>query len=128
MQSGESATKDLAPYNVNAQQTRTRFWDGHDQMFRDDLSMLKGNHLFQFGGTYEHNWDYHQRTDNGGGINYQPVYQIGQGQPRRWQRQRFRSAEPSAPASPLFADADYAGVLGIVSASQTAYTRTWTSS
>src|SRR3984885_5748133 len=43
---GESATQDLAPYNVNTQQTRTRFWDGHDQMFRDDVSMLKGNHLF----------------------------------------------------------------------------------
>jgi hypothetical protein len=52
-------TQDLGPYNVNTQQTRTRFWDGHDQLFRDDLSLLKGNHLFQFGGTYQHNWDYH---------------------------------------------------------------------
>ena len=67
----------LAPYNVNTQQTRTRFWDGKDHMFRDDVSMLKGNHLFQFGGTYQHNFNWHQRTDNGGGINYQPVYQLG---------------------------------------------------
>ena len=67
----------LAPYNVNTQNTRTRFWDGKDQMFRDDVSMLKGNHLFQFGGNYQHKFNWHQRTDNGGGINYQPVYQLG---------------------------------------------------
>jgi hypothetical protein len=75
----DGATEDLGPYNVNTQQTRNRFWDGHDQMLRDDISTLKGNHLFQFGGTYQHNWDYHQRTDNGGGINYQPVYMLGNG-------------------------------------------------
>lgn len=77
--SGESngKTDDLAPYNVNTQNTRTRFWDGHDQMIRDDVSMLKGNHLMQFGGQYQHNFNWHQRTDNGGGINYQPVYQLG---------------------------------------------------
>ena len=65
------------PYNVNTQNIRTRFWDGQDHMLRDDVSSLKGNHLFQFGGTYQHNYDYHQRSDNGGGINYQPVYQLG---------------------------------------------------
>jgi Carboxypeptidase regulatory-like domain len=79
--SGESegAIEDLNPYNVNTQQTRTRFWDGHDQMVRDDVSWLRGNHLFGFGGQYQHNFNWHQRTDNGGGINYQPVYQLGVG-------------------------------------------------
>ena len=81
--SGQSAgfgqVNDLGPYNVDTQNTRNRFWDGHDQMLRDDISMLKGNHLFTFGGTYEHNWDYHQRTDNGGGINNQVVYELGDG-------------------------------------------------
>src|SRR5207302_1846573 len=72
---GESHYQVLAPYNVNTQQTRTRFWDGQDHMVRDDVSMLRGNHLFQFGGAYQHNFNWHQRTDNGGGINYQPVYQ-----------------------------------------------------
>jgi len=43
---GQTATQDLGPFNVDNQQIRRRFWDGHDQMFRDDLSMLKGNHLF----------------------------------------------------------------------------------
>ena len=71
-------------------------------MFRDDVSMLKGNHLFQFGGTYQHNLNWHQRTDNGGGINYQPVYALGNGSSGsglgsgrlslRYALHRFRSA------------------------------------
>jgi hypothetical protein len=60
---GESSSA-LIPYNVNTQSTRQRFWDGHDNLVRDDVSMIKGNHLFQFGGTYQRNWDYHTRTDN----------------------------------------------------------------
>ena len=119
--SGESATQDLSPYNVNTQQTRTRFWDGHDQMFRDDLSMLKGNHLFQFGGQYQHNFNWHQRTDNGGGINYQPVYQLGVG-----------SSGSGLATDPAFCGFDatswncpslFAAATGIVSISQIAYTR-----
>jgi hypothetical protein len=76
---GQSATQDLGPFNVNNQQICRRFWDGHDHMFRDDLSMLKGNHLFQFGGSYQRNWDYHQRNDSGGTINAFPVYSLGNG-------------------------------------------------
>ncbi len=113
-------TNDLGPYNVNTQQTRNRFWDGHDQMFRDDLSMLKGNHLFQFGGTYQHNWDYHQRSDNGGGINYQPVYMLGNG----------TSGSGLAKDLSICNSGDIpncgsltAAALGIVSISQVAYTR-----
>lgn len=74
---GESATNVLSPYNVNAQNIRTRIWDGKDNFFRDDLTMLKGTHLLQFGGQYQHNFNYHQRTDNGASINYTPTYQIG---------------------------------------------------
>ncbi|HEY4764081.1 MAG TPA: carboxypeptidase-like regulatory domain-containing protein [Candidatus Sulfotelmatobacter sp.] len=76
---GQSETQDLSPFNSDNQNIRARFWDGHDQMFRDDLSMLKGNHLFQLGGTYQHNWDYHQRNDSGGTINAYPVYSLGDG-------------------------------------------------
>ncbi len=69
--------QELDPYNVDNQQIRRRFWDGHDNMIRDDVSMLKGNHLFQWGGTYQHNFDYHQRNDSGGTINAFPVYSLG---------------------------------------------------
>jgi hypothetical protein len=75
---GEQATtKVLSPYNVDTQDIRTRFWDGHDNFFRDDVTKIKGNHLIQFGGQYQHNYNFHQRTDNGGGINFTTTYQLG---------------------------------------------------
>ena len=67
----------LSPYNVNAQNIRTRIWDGKDNFFRDDLTKLKGDHFIQFGGQFQHNFNYHQRTDNGASINYTPTYQLG---------------------------------------------------
>jgi len=120
---GESRDSNLAPYNVNTQQTRTRFWDGLDHYFRDDVTMLKGNHLFTFGGTYQHNFNYHQRTDNGGGINYQPVYQLGTTN-GVGTGNSFAGYIPAGFAgSSKNYGRDYAAVLGIVSISQQAYTR-----
>jgi hypothetical protein len=121
---GETKTQQLGPYNVNTQQSRTRFWDGHDQMLRDDVSMLRGNHLFQFGGTYQHNWNYHERTDNGGGINYEAVYQLGT-QSGAGNGVNLSGYIPNeAAASPKTWGRDYTATLGIVSISQQAYTRT----
>jgi len=120
---GETAVA-LTPYNVNTQAVRTRFWDGQDKYFRDDVTTLHGNHLFTFGGAYQRNYDYHQRSDNGGGINYQPTYQLG----------RYSSGNGSAAGVdfsstlPTGANANIWGalndaVLGIVTQSQIAYTR-----
>ena len=120
--SGQNHTQDLAPYNVNTQQTRTRFWDGHDQMFRDDVSWLKGNHLFQFGGQYQHNFNWHQRTDNGGGINYQPVYELGMG--TSGSGLNVGSAFVRARRSYTELPCSDSAALGIDSISQVAYTRT----
>ena len=118
---GESATGVLAPYNVNTQSIRTRFWDGHDHFLREDVTMLKGDHLLQFGGQYQHNFNYHQRTDNGGGINYTTTYQlgdsVGSGQ--------VSLAALHAQGYPTSSTASRAAaaVLGIVTDSQVAYTR-----
>ncbi len=77
---GESAaTNALIPTNVNSQNTRQRFWDGHDQFYSDNLSWLHGNHLFQFGGSYMRNFDFHSRNDNGVGIDTSTTYQITNG-------------------------------------------------
>lgn len=70
----EPASPGLIPYNVNTQSVRQRFWDGQDKNLRDDVTMLKGNHLFTFGGAYGRNFDYHSRTDNGAGVNNQISY------------------------------------------------------
>src|SRR5580700_6539358 len=129
--SGQNATQDLGPYNVNTQQTRTRYWDGHDQMVRDDVSDLKGNHLLQFGATYQHNWNQHQRTDNGGGINYAPVYELGDGPSGSGLVSGTDlsicglSTVVNGTTTPDIANcgALTAATLGIVSVSQVAYTR-----
>jgi hypothetical protein len=120
----QSATSGFAltPYNVNTQDTRTRFWDGKDNMVRDDVSVLHGNHLFQFGGTYQRNWNFHERSDNGGGINFQPVYQLG------ITSGAGINVAGNIPASVAAGDQtnfgrDYVAALGIVSIAQTAFTR-----
>jgi len=129
IESGQSGgeLETLAPYDVDNQNTRTRFWDGKDNMIRDDLSILKGNHLFQLGGMYQHNFNWHQRTDNGGTINNQPVYDLGYGTSGS-----LLSADAypcggvgNAGAATTVANcgALTAAALGIVSASEVAYTR-----
>jgi carboxypeptidase family protein len=114
----------LAPYNVNTQNVRTRFWDGQDKFLRDDWTMLKGNHLMTFGGAYQRNWDFHQRSDNGGGINYSPTYQLGlnnSGQGSGGDVD-FSSTLPAGVNANTWG-ALSSVVLGIVTQSQVAYTR-----
>jgi len=74
---GENTTTVLSPYNVNAQSIRTRTWDGKDNFFSDNVTKLKGNHLIQAGGQFQHNFSFFSRTDNGASVNFTPTYQIG---------------------------------------------------
>jgi hypothetical protein len=118
---GESHLDALTPYNVNTQQIRTRFWDGKDNFFRDDVTALKGSHLFQFGGQYQRNFDYHQRSDNGGGINFTPTYQLGDssGAPNI----DMTGLGGGYPGSDTNAKRLAAAVYGMVTDAQVAYTR-----
>lgn len=121
---GESASSVLAPFNVNTQNIRTRFWDGQDHFLSDNVTMLKGNHLLQFGGQYQHNYDYHQRSDNGGGINFTPTYQLGESNgPGNIDMTDMGGGYPLNTNSERLAEA----VLGVVTASQVAYTRSGSS-
>ncbi len=74
---GESATTVLSPFNVNASSIRTRSWDGKDNFFSDNVTKLKGNHLIQIGGQFQHNFSFFSRTDNGNSVNITPTIQIG---------------------------------------------------
>ncbi len=125
---GETAKNLLAPVNLDTQDVRTRFWDGHDNMVRDDVSWAKGKHFFQFGGTYQHNWDYHQRTDNGGGINYQTVYWLGAsvGTTNGMDMTGYVPAAITASQLSNY-KRDYGTVLGVPGVTQIAYTRTGSS-
>ena len=72
-----AATTQLNPYNVNSQSIRVRTWDGKDNFFSDNLTKLKGNHLIQVGGQFQHNFDFFSRSDNGSSINFTPTIQLG---------------------------------------------------
>jgi hypothetical protein len=119
---GTSCVNDLAPYNTNTQCIRQRFWDGQDKQITDNLTMLKGSHLFQFGGSYQRNYDYHMRTDNGVGINNQIVYWTGNYGVNNWTNSQYI---PSTVPSSQYAAYEnlYSEVLGIVPQTQVAYTR-----
>ena len=131
---GETATQVLAPYNVNTQQTRTRFWNGQDNMIRDDVSWIHGKHMVQFGGMYQRNFNWHSRTDNGGGINYYPAYQLGTTGGSGINMSGYVpdavgcsgpfKGDPNCTSKATTYGRDYAAMLGIVSISQIAYTRT----
>jgi len=120
---GESATGVLAPYNVNTQSTRTRYWDGQDNMIRDDMTRLRGNHVLQWGGTYQHNYNQHSRSDNGGGINYFPVDQLGS--TGSFNMTGFIPTAVSAGGPTITNDwvRDYGEILGMLSLDQIVYTR-----
>jgi len=117
---GESSGA-LIPYNVNTQSTRQRFWDGHDTTVRDDVSILKSNHLISVGGQFERNYDYHLRNDNGQGIDNSTVYQIGNNNGIAWAANNLPTGLPTNQQSTF---ENYAAeIWGIVDQSQVLYTR-----
>jgi hypothetical protein len=124
---GETANS-LIPYNVNTQNTRQRFWDGQDKGIRDDVTKIHGNHLITFGGLYQRNFDYHLRTDNGGGIMNQPVDQIGPSSGTAPGLSGFSQYIPVGVPTAQYTNYEklYEEVLGIVTQPQTLYTRSGT--
>ncbi|MSV30094.1 MAG: hypothetical protein EXQ52_15315 [Bryobacterales bacterium] len=67
------------PYQVNRNNSLSRYWNGQDKVVRDDLSLVHGNHLFQFGGNYTRLFLQHQRNDNGSNMTTTPTYLLGAG-------------------------------------------------
>ena len=116
---GESSNA-LIPYNVNTQNTRTRYWDGLDHLIKDDVTMIKGNHLFQVGGSYQHNYNQHSRTDNGQGINNSLTYQVTSSN-ISFANFVYPTGMPSNQASNF--NTYYSYVMGFVSQSQLVYAR-----
>ena len=112
----------LIPFNVNTQSTRTRFWDGHDNYLRGDLTQITGKHLFQYGGAYQHNYDYHTRTDNGVSTDNQVIYGIGAGNINWNTGTSYIPASVQASSAGAY-ETLYSDVLGLVTQTQVAYTR-----
>ena len=118
--SSAESTAALIPFNVNNQSVRQRVWDGQDKMLRDDVTWVNGNHLFQFGGQIQKNFNYHTRTDNGSTINNQIVYQIASGG-ISFPAGTIPGSVPSSQQS-LYRNLA-SSVLGLVGLTQVIYTR-----
>src|SRR5258706_1714816 len=93
-----------------------------DKQLIDNVTMIKGNHLLQFGGSYERHYDYHMRTDNGVGVNNQIVYWLSNSGILNWTNSPYI---PSTVPSSQFSSFEtlYTEALGIVSNTQVAYAR-----
>ena len=118
---GGETSNALIPYNVDTSSTRQRAWDGHDQMYRDDLTLVKGNHVLQFGGSYQRNYDFYTRNDNGIAVDSSLVYQIGNGSGISMPAAYLPAGLPSSQVTNW--SNLYAEVLGLVSQPQVMYTR-----
>ncbi len=70
-----STTKLFAdPVTLSTQAARSRVFDGHKWYLAQDFSWVKGNHLFQFGGSGYISHDYFLKTDNfAGGLATGPI-------------------------------------------------------
>src|SRR5208282_2226210 len=117
----------FGPYDTANQDVRTRYWDGHDSQVGDDVSWIKGNHLFQFGGSYLRQNLTHNRNDNGGTINVYEQYLIGVGMttPLTNYNMDFSSVVPTgaaSPAAPAKFENLFSQLLGIVDETQSLYT------
>jgi hypothetical protein len=114
----------FGPYNTNNQNVRTRYWNGHDSMYRDDVSWLKGTHLFQFGGSYQRNFDTHKRNDNGTSINTYEQYLVGLGgaTPLLGQNISLAGYNPGGLSSSKYGNL-YSMVLGMVDSTQGLFSR-----
>ena len=113
----------FGPYNTNNQSTRTRYWNGHDSMYRDDVTWIKGNHLFQMGGMYLRAKDTHLRNDNGQSINTFEQYIIGNGFSNDLTGLNVNIPIPSGVSDTTRYQNLYSQILGMVDQSQSLYTR-----
>ena len=85
------------------------------------MTMLKGNHLFSFGGAYARNFDYHSPSDNGAGVNNQISLLVDV---VRYQLHFAASIHPgTVPSSNYSTYEHYAYSSGMVSSTQVMYTR-----
>jgi len=124
---GGETSNPFGPYNTNNQSTRTRYWNGHDSMYRDDVTWIKGNHLFQFGAMYLRANDTHNRNDNGQSINTFEQYLVGDGNGTNLADLGINMAG-FVPAGITGGNANkygnlYSEILGMVDQTQSLYTR-----
>ena len=118
---GGSGGGQLLPVQVDRGSGLARYWDGQDKVVRDDLSLIHGDHVFQFGGQYQRNDIKHQRNDNGISIYAYAGYEITGGAGINMPAAYVPATVPANQVSNW--TNLYATTLGLVSQSQVMYAR-----
>ncbi len=119
--SGEGIGVGMQPINVDTQNARSRLWNGKEYNIIENLSWVKSNHLFQFGGRIGHQHFFHRRDDKVVGGLTSEVFTIG--------RLSSGSHVNGIPFPVGFAGSasrwrtDYASILGIMERAQQLFTR-----
>ena len=68
------------PINIDTQRARARVWNGKDTNITQNLTLAKGAHTLQFGGSYRRQDLFHFRTDKvTGGLTTAPIYWLERG-------------------------------------------------
>jgi hypothetical protein len=111
----------LLPYETARGNSLSRYWNGQDKVFKNDVSIIHGNHLYQLGGTYTRWFLQHQRNDNGLNMITMPTYFVGLGEGIRTPTTYIPSTVPAAQFTNY--NTLYAQVLGIVAESRVFYPR-----
>lgn len=75
----ESRINGMVPINVNTQQARQRVWNGQDYTFIDNVSWIKGKHVWNFGGRAQLQHFLHVRDDKVVGGLTTPLYFAARG-------------------------------------------------
>jgi hypothetical protein len=70
----ESRVNGMVPINLNTQQARERAWNGQDYTFTDNLTWIRGKHLWTFGGRAQIEHFLHIRDDKVVGGLASPLY------------------------------------------------------
>ena len=75
----EDAFSGLVPLDVDAQNAGDTVWNGHDYVFSDNATWIRGRHMVQFGGMAVRQQIFEQRDDKVRGALTSPVYQLSRG-------------------------------------------------
>jgi len=124
----------FAPINMDTQDARQRLWAEHNFDYRDTLSWIKGNHYFQFGGDYMHQWWHFDRYDDVVTGLPEPIAQIANSSDNPVMTADYQpvpcpsgstTATNCLPSPYIGAwNGDYADVLGMIGVSSVVVSRT----
>jgi hypothetical protein len=70
----ESQLNGMVPINMDTQHARQRVWNGQDYTYSDNLSWIKGKHVWNFGGRAQRQNLFHIRDDKVVGGITTPIY------------------------------------------------------